>query len=235
LRLKENSDAHALLVGDGPLRKSLEIQALPFKERIHFTGFLNQSRLPEVYKASNVLILPSNSNETWGLVVNEAFACGIPAVVSDAAGCAPDLIDERETGFTYPAGNVQTLAQKAQTAKRICEKDPEKFKQSINKKLFSYSMTKATEGLEAAIDKFLKRSRTKDGEKTNILVMGMGAFAFGREKRAVEIMKYADRISPYFIVSRWQDGSVGKLLERYGFSFTVSSVGYLGRKKIFWT
>ena len=49
-----------------------------------FTGFVNQSKISEVYIAADLLVLPSEADETWGLVVNEAMASGLPCVVSDA-------------------------------------------------------------------------------------------------------------------------------------------------------
>ena len=76
---------------------------------VTFVGFVNQSRMPEVYAAADVLVLPSYS-ETWGLVVNEAFACGLPAIVSDRVGCAPDMIMDGLTGTVVPAGDIERLA-----------------------------------------------------------------------------------------------------------------------------
>jgi glycosyltransferase involved in cell wall biosynthesis len=44
------------------------------------------------------------------LVVNEAMACGLPAIVSDQVGCGPDLIVPGKTGFVFPLGDVAALA-----------------------------------------------------------------------------------------------------------------------------
>jgi glycosyltransferase involved in cell wall biosynthesis len=105
--------AGALLVfaGDGPLRGELEAcaEALRVQDRVRFLGFVNQSRLPGVYAASDLLVLPSE-HEAWGLVVNEAMSCGIPAVVSDQVGAGFDLITPGVTGEIYPVGNVEALA-----------------------------------------------------------------------------------------------------------------------------
>ncbi len=100
---------HALFVGDGPLRGECEDLARRLAVPATFAGFLNQTTLADAYASADVLVVPSDRRETWGLVVNEAMACGLPAVVSDAAGCAPDLIEEGVTGYTYPAGNVAAL------------------------------------------------------------------------------------------------------------------------------
>jgi glycosyltransferase involved in cell wall biosynthesis len=98
-------------VGSGELGPALRARAGELGVEALFPGFLNQSELPAAYAAADALVLPSES-ETWGLVVNEAMACGLPAIVSEACGCAPDLIEESVTGFAYPAGDVAALAEK---------------------------------------------------------------------------------------------------------------------------
>ena len=103
------SGVHILYAGDGALRESCEAWATRTGVAVTFAGFLNQSTMPEAYVAADVLVLPSSERETWGLVVNEAMACGRPAIVSDAVGCAPDLIRDGETGYSYPAGDVAQL------------------------------------------------------------------------------------------------------------------------------
>jgi glycosyltransferase involved in cell wall biosynthesis len=147
----EGSAMHALFVGDGALRESLQALARPYAKRIHFAGFCNQSQLPAFYKASNALAVPSDGRETWGLVVNEAASCGIPAVVSDAAGCAPDMIDEGRTGYTYPVGDVESLARRMLELKFACEHEPMAIRQRLAEKVACYSMERATEGLGRAL------------------------------------------------------------------------------------
>lgn len=100
--------AHLWIVGDGPLQAELAALAAS-TERVSLLGFVNQAQLPKVYAASDCLVLPSSAEETWGLVVNEAFACGVPAIVSEHAGCAADLIGP-DTGWTVGHVDVPTLA-----------------------------------------------------------------------------------------------------------------------------
>lgn len=100
---------HLLMVGDGTLRDRCEKYARERNIRVTFAGFLNQRQMPEAYAIADLLVLPS-STETWGLVVNEAMACGIPALVTDRVGCAPDLIALGETGGTFEVGNISALA-----------------------------------------------------------------------------------------------------------------------------
>ena len=110
-------NAHLVFAGDGALRRELEAQAkaMGVAERVHFLGFVNQSGLPETYGAADVLVLPS-SFEPFGVVVNEAMLCGCAVIVSDRVGARFDLVREGETGFVFPAGNVDALAA---TLKRV--------------------------------------------------------------------------------------------------------------------
>ncbi|MHC5730029.1 MAG: glycosyltransferase, partial [Nostoc sp.] len=104
-------NSYLVLVGDGPLRDSLEaeVDQLGIAERVRFLGLVNYSRLPEVYVSSDLLVHPAEW-EPYGLPVNEAMVCGVPVVVSDRVGAGYDLVQEGITGFTYPSGDVDALA-----------------------------------------------------------------------------------------------------------------------------
>lgn len=101
-----------LMVGDGPLRPEVEQLVQQTKAPVRFTGFLNQTEIPAAYAVCDALVLPSDGEETWGLVVNEAMACGLPCLVSDQVGCAPDLVLEESTGQVFPFMDVPALAER---------------------------------------------------------------------------------------------------------------------------
>lgn len=103
--------AHLLVIGTGDLQEAAQTFARDHRLPVTFAGFLNQSEIAAAYTASDALVLPSDFGETWGLVVNEAMACGRPAIVSDRVGCGPDLVVPGETGAIFPFGDVQALAQ----------------------------------------------------------------------------------------------------------------------------
>lgn len=104
------ADVRVLVAGDGALRAELEREAGELGVPLHLAGFMNQSRIPEAYAAADVLVLPSDAGETWGLVVNEAMASGLPVLVSRAAGCSADLVVEGRTGHSFDCGDVTALS-----------------------------------------------------------------------------------------------------------------------------
>lgn len=110
-------DGTLVFVGSGNLAPELRAAANKCRHRVVFAGFVNQTQMPGALGAADLLVLPSfGPSETWGLVVNEAMACGVPAIVSSHVGCGPDLIQENRTGWTFPAGSVEELGRLLQNA-----------------------------------------------------------------------------------------------------------------------
>jgi glycosyltransferase involved in cell wall biosynthesis len=130
-----------LLLGDGPLRA--EVGGYERRLPVRCLGFVNQSELPGWYACGDVLALPSD-REPWGLVVNEGMACGLVPVVSDAVGCAPDLV--RGIGEIYPVGDVDALAA---ALARACA-DPADRGEAIRARLSWFSLAATTSGYERA-------------------------------------------------------------------------------------
>ena len=101
---------HVLVVGTGGLLETARNFAASHALPASFAGFLNQSEIANAYAAADCIVLPSDYGETWGLVVNEAMACGLPAIVSDRVGCGPDLVTDGITGRVFPFGDTAALA-----------------------------------------------------------------------------------------------------------------------------
>ena len=104
------SNTCLVIAGEGELREELQQLARKLGVKTVFAGFVNQSGMAEVYTSVDCLVLPSDHDETWGLVVNEAMNFSIPAVVSDRVGCGPDLIRQGITGYCYRFGHPEQLA-----------------------------------------------------------------------------------------------------------------------------
>ncbi|MBS1823181.1 MAG: glycosyltransferase family 4 protein [Acidobacteria bacterium] len=101
---------YLVIVGDGEQRSALEqtAQETGFQS-IRFCGFRNQSELPGFFDLCSVFVLPSR-HEPWGLIVNEVMNAARPVIVSDDAGCQPDLITPGVEGEVFPVGNRDALA-----------------------------------------------------------------------------------------------------------------------------
>ena len=117
-----------VLLGDGELRPTLNARLLALHEKemgersrqtrfstssllesVHLPGFKQYPELPIYYALAGAFIHASTT-EQWGLVVNEAMASGLPVLVSNRCGCAPDLVEESVNGFTFDPTNVEQLA-----------------------------------------------------------------------------------------------------------------------------
>ena len=151
-----------LMVGDGELRAVCEGFVQSHSLPVQFSGFLNQGAIVQAYVAADCLVLPSDSGETWGLVVNEAMACGLPAIVSDAAGCHLDLIQPGQTGSVYPQGKVasltQTLKHWIQSGLHTAQNQGEQAQHQI---LQVYTYQHVVQGIEQACNTVLVPRRSR--------------------------------------------------------------------------
>jgi len=108
-----------------------------------FTGFLNQTQVSKAYVAADVLVLPSDYAETWGLVVNEAMASGLPSIISDHCGCAEDL-GLIAPNAVYECGNIPELA----SGISLLRNDHSPF--SFEEPLVRYSFNETVRGVVSA-------------------------------------------------------------------------------------
>jgi len=141
---------HVLVVGAGEEAQQAQAFALAHALPAVFTGFVNQADIASCYAAMDILVLPSDDGETWGLVVNEAMNCGVPAIVSDRVGCGPDLVLEGRTGLRFPFGDPDALA----AAMRRLANDPgllHRMSEECRKHVAQYSVEGAAGATAAAL------------------------------------------------------------------------------------
>ena len=102
-----------VLVGEGAARPELIRRAGRHRAGIQLcAGFVQREQLASYYALAEVFVFPSHT-DTWGLVVNEAMACGLPVISSDAAGCTADLVEDNWNGRVVRRGRCERSSRSA--------------------------------------------------------------------------------------------------------------------------
>jgi glycosyltransferase involved in cell wall biosynthesis len=139
-----------VFVGDGAARSTLLQRAAVINPGcIQVVGFAQREHLPAYYALADVFVFPTHT-DPWGLVVNEAMACGLPVISSDSAGCAADLVDSGWNGRVFSAGDVHQLA----SAMDELGRDPERrsiMGRRSRERVEQYSPEAWAEGMASAV------------------------------------------------------------------------------------
>ncbi len=108
--LVELPGVNLVIVGEGPAKGAIAALARRHNlaDRVHLLGELPQDRLPEIYSAADLLLLPSE-HEGWPNVLLESMACGTPVVVSNIDGVA-DIVRAPEAGRILDPTTPATIA-----------------------------------------------------------------------------------------------------------------------------
>lgn len=215
--------AQLLVAGAGPLERACRAEA----ERQHvaaaFAGFLQPREITDAHAVADVLALPSEG-ETWGLVVNEALACGVPCVVSDAVGCHPDLITD-DTGGTFPVGDVAALAGRLQQVlSRIG--GGHRYEDACLMRARTHSFEAATQGLVRAVDRLGRRAARVAGTAAQhrlVACCGSMVVPGGAERMTFEVLRRARRrgVGVHCIVNTWSSTPIVDMAEQIGASWST--------------
>jgi glycosyltransferase involved in cell wall biosynthesis len=122
--LAEREDVNLIFVGNGPYLQEFQV-VMAHHKRVYFAGRVERSVLPAFYSGADLLVFPSVT-ETFGLVVLEAQACGLPALVSDFGG-PKEIIRDQVTGFVAEANNVDDWKGTILSIALMIETHPERY------------------------------------------------------------------------------------------------------------
>ena len=98
--------------GEGPTRPQLEeqIQRLGLEANVKLLGFVDEEKLPHLYHAADINVVPTLALEGFGLVAAEAMATGTPSMVTPVGGL-PEVVSGLSTGLVFQSSSPQDLAQ----------------------------------------------------------------------------------------------------------------------------
>ncbi|MDF9296318.1 N-acetyl-alpha-D-glucosaminyl L-malate synthase BshA [Geobacillus stearothermophilus] len=136
--VRRHMPAKLLLVGDGPEMTVVcrLVKELGLQDDVRFLG--KQDKLEELYSISDVMMLLSEK-ESFGLVLLEAMACGVPCI-GTAIGGIPEVIEDGKTGFLCPLGDVEEAARRTLmllTDRRLHQKMARQAVQTVKQKFRS--------------------------------------------------------------------------------------------------
>jgi glycosyltransferase involved in cell wall biosynthesis len=227
---------HLAVAGSGPLEQSMREAAHARGVGLTILGFINQTDLPSVQAAADCLVLASDGRETWGLVVNEALASGLPCVISDSAGCAPEL-GSRATGEVYgavdPSYRIGQLAQAIESVRTRIESGHD-FAPACQDLAARHSFAAATEGIVRACRAMTARvndpkAAPNDGAGTRVLACCGSMVLFGgNERMTFEVLRFL-RIrgaTVHCIVNGWANQRIVAAADGIGASWSTGFYFY---------
>lgn len=101
-------DTGVYFVGGEPEQAHLRFCENQNLSNVHFVGFKRKEKLADYYKAADLFVLPTQS-DVWGLVINEAMACGLPVITTDRCVAGLELVEEGLTGALVPVDDRDAL------------------------------------------------------------------------------------------------------------------------------
>jgi glycosyltransferase involved in cell wall biosynthesis len=223
---------HLVIAGTGPLDSAVVDTAARCGVGLSRLGFVNQSEIARVYAAADCLALPSDARETWGLVVNEALAAGLPCVVSDQVGCAPDLAGAA-TGGVYATAEPTELIRGFATALSSVRdrlRAGHDFTAACQERAASYSLAQAAAGLERACVAVKAAPRLRTSSQAAeaaaprvIACCGGMVLVGGLERMTFEILRVLrERGAPvHCIVNGWDNARIIAMAEQIGASWST--------------
>jgi glycosyltransferase involved in cell wall biosynthesis len=146
-----------VFVGDGASRSTLLQRAAAINPGcIQTVGFAQREQLSAYYALADVFVFPTHT-DPWGLVVNEAMACGLPVISSNAAGCAADLVESGWNGRVFSTCDVRQLASLMDELGRDADQRSAMGQRS-NERIQQYSPEAWAEGMASAVQQRRRRA-----------------------------------------------------------------------------
>ncbi len=165
-----------VVLGDGPLKADLcrLISDLRLNEHVHLPGFKPYDELPVYYALANAFVHASTT-EQWGLVVNEAIASGLPVIVSERCGCAPELV--QGNGFTFDPTNEHELTARLLEMASLSDEERKRLGDNSYRIAANFAPERFGEGLQRAASVAMGVPQKRFGVMDRALLLVTASYA----------------------------------------------------------
>jgi len=165
-----------VVLGDGPVKTDLcrLISDLRLNEHVHLPGFEPYDELPVYYALANAFVHASTT-EQWGLVVNEAIASGLPVIVSNRCGCAPELVNGN--GFTFDPTTEDELTARLLEMASLSDEERKRFGDNSYRIAANFAPQRFGEGLERAASVAMGVPQKRFGVMDRALLLVTASYA----------------------------------------------------------
>jgi len=172
----QHSPWDLVLLGDGPLRQAInnQLSTLNLHRHVHLPGFKPYDELPVYYASANAFVHASTT-EQWGLVVNEAIASGLPVIVSNRCGCAPELVNGN--GFTFNPTNEDELTARLLEMASLSDHERKHLVDNSYRIAANFAPERFGEGLERAASVAMGVPQKRFGVMDRALLLVTASYA----------------------------------------------------------
>jgi D-inositol-3-phosphate glycosyltransferase len=152
-----------VIIGEGEARDGLKLlsRELGIRERVVFAGYIPNHELPSYYSLADLAVYPSIADETFGVAVCEAMACG-RAVISTRVGGIPELIDDGESGILVKPRNWEELGEQISLILSDAERRLALGERALERVKRFFTWEKVAERLDAVYRRVLDPRRGKN-------------------------------------------------------------------------
>lgn len=167
---KRRPNYRLVIIGDGPEFVNLNELTLHMGlKTIVFLGAVNNSDIPTYFYNSAAFVLPSLS-ESWGLVVNEAMASGLPILISNKINASNTLLKEGINGFGFEPSNVKNIAEKIISFIDLNIEEKRKMSENSSKIINSMNYENMGEELVSMLTRAKNMHGRKPGPLASMLI-----------------------------------------------------------------
>lgn len=160
-----------VLIGEGPEHGRIKhfVSESHLEKYIHLLPFLSQEKLPAVYQHAKALI-SSSSSETWGLVINEAMACGCPIIASIQCGATNTLVQEGVNGYRFSCEDINHLSQLMIKFHRLGEHKQSAMREASRRIIANWGLDCFTKACVDAMDYVANQPKRKTNWYDRIII-----------------------------------------------------------------